>query len=110
MKPDPRGHYVYFIKPIDSAGPIKIGHSHIPVERLQVHMNWSPVKLELLALTVGNRQDEKALHDRFSGFRSHCEWFWPTPEMLDGIRKVQAGLSLRDAFAPADWFRQETAA
>lgn len=110
MNPDPRKHYVYFLKPVDAAGPIKIGHSHIPIERLQVHMNWSPVKLELLALTEGSRQDEKRLHDRFADVRSHCEWFWPTPEMMAGIRKVQSGLSLREAFAPADWFKQETAA
>lgn len=110
MNPDPRKNYVYFLKPVDAAGPIKIGHSHIPIERLQVHMNWSPVKLEILALTDGNRQDEKYLHDKFSNVRSHCEWFWPTPEMLAGIRKVQAGASVREAFSSADWFRQETAA
>lgn len=110
MTPDPRGKYVYFIKPVSSVGPIKIGQSHIPMERLQVHMNWSPVKLEILAITKGNRQDEKRLHDKFSDARSHCEWFWPTPEMLAGIRKVQAGLSLQEAFALDDWFRQETAA
>jgi len=58
MRPDPRGHYVYFIKPVGASGPVKIGHSHIPFERLNTQMNWSPVKLEMITWAAGDRSHE----------------------------------------------------
>lgn len=112
MKPDPRNRYVYFIKPVGQAGPIKIGHSHIPFERLNVQMNWSPAPLEMMTWALGGRNEEMALHRKFAEQRSHCEWFWPTPEMLGGIDAIRAGSSLHQAFglAPvgtvADWYAQ----
>jgi len=111
MRPDPSGQYVYFIKPVGQTGPIKIGFSHIPFERLNVQMNWSPVRLEIVAWAEGGRGEERALHERFSAFRSHCEWFWPSPDLIEGIAAVSSGASLERAFGlthgrvqPADWY------
>lgn len=114
MRPDPRGSYVYFIKPVGWEGPIKIGHSHIPFERLNVHMNWSPVKLEILTWAAGGRHDEQAIHAKFAIARKHCEWFDATPGLLRCIERVKEGKSLVEAFdfpalEPAPSHREDAA-
>ena len=41
--------YVYFIKPVGMEGPIKIGCSIMPTERLEGLAVWSPFPLEIVA-------------------------------------------------------------
>jgi hypothetical protein len=78
--PEPPDH-VYFIQAgID--GPIKVGMSRDPARRLITLQGANPAELTLLAVVEGNRDDERAIHERFSDCRIRGEWFEPTPELL----------------------------
>lgn len=66
--------YYYFIHAPD-VGMVKIGYSIDPEERLLSLQIGSPCKLYLIAKYPGDVEDERALHARFSSYRSHGEWF-----------------------------------
>lgn len=80
---------VYFIRRADGEGPIKIGCSDVPDERLYVFATWHPYKLEILAAAPGGFDQENALHRYFDGSRVHGEWFEPTPELEWIIAQVK---------------------
>lgn len=90
--------YVYFLKPVGMYGPIKIGTSEMPMNRLQSLMAWSPFKLELLATTPGSWQLEFKLHCRFARSHLHAEWFEPDTDLMIGISALRAGKSVEEAF------------
>lgn len=84
MKPK----YVYFLKPKNMDGPIKIGCSDIPVNRLMAFAVWSPFPLELIGSAVGTLRDEQFLHRCFADSHSHSEWFHSTPALRAMIQKA----------------------
>ncbi|PYE89623.1 GIY-YIG nuclease family protein [Phyllobacterium leguminum] len=90
--------YVYFIRPVGMSGPIKIGFSEIPHERLRVLMSWSPFPLEVIAQVNGNYELEQNLHSIFAPQHTHREWFEASAELLSGIEKLRAGAPLTEAF------------
>ncbi|MEV7013349.1 GIY-YIG nuclease family protein [Streptosporangium sp. NPDC051022] len=78
---------VYFIQGIEG-GPIKIGVSRDPWERLAAIQLMSPVQLHVLGTIRGVGQpEERRLHERFAEHRSHGEWFHPAPELIDYIQE-----------------------
>lgn len=79
---------IYFAKPVGMDGPIKIGCSSIPLDRITQLAEWSPIPLEFLGAVAGNYMDEQFLHSCFADLHSHHEWFHPTPELRDIIEKV----------------------
>ena len=82
--------HVYFIKPVEMPGPVKIGATNQPISRLKYLGYWSPIKLELIGAVRGSVKDEFFLHRCFAHIHSHHEWFTSTPELLsaiDGILK-----------------------
>ena len=81
--------HVYFVRRADGVGPIKIGCSIQPKERLATLALWSPYKLELVAIAPGGFPDENALHWKFKNARMQGEWFSDVPELLDYVRVVQ---------------------
>lgn len=83
--------FVYFLRPIGQAGPIKIGHSMVPWERLRSYLNWSPIPLELVAMTPGGDELEHRLHAAFTHLHSHGEWFKAGPELTSVIETVLTG-------------------
>lgn len=87
---------VYFIKPIGMDGPIKIGCSYMPLNRLRALMGWSPFPLELLATFEGDFDDERRMHSLFSACRDQGEWFHPAPDLLSLIARLQAGERIGD--------------
>jgi hypothetical protein len=91
-----RASFVYFLKPADMAGPIKIGVSFSPVNRLRSLMSWSPFVLELLATTPGTSETERVVHSHFMADHHHGEWFNPSPRLLDLIARLTAGEALGD--------------
>lgn len=94
---------VYFIKPIGLSGPIKIGSSCFPEERLLSFSVWSPFRLELIGAVPGTYGDENFLHQCFADVHSHREWFRSTPSLIEAINKVLAAGSvniLRNLLAP----------
>lgn len=67
---------------IVSDGLGKIGFTKRDVEqRLSEIQRMSPSKLSLRCLFVGTKRDEHALHERFSDWRRHGEWF----DISDGV-------------------------
>lgn len=89
--------YVYFVRPIDAEGPVKIGWSASPRARLDSLMAWSPVPLEVAAKSPS---DDKALETQVQGhffhLWSHKEWFRAAPDLSDAIAKVAAGARIED--------------
>lgn len=75
--------YVYFIGH-ETIGPIKIGASADPYERVRTLRCGSPVWLSVLGtLPVEDMfREERKLHEHFAEVRSHGEWFERTPELL----------------------------
>lgn len=85
-----RSAYIYFIKPVGLDGPIKIGCSGIPEDRLVSLAAWSPFPLEVIGKTPGTLKDEGFLHRCFSEYHSHHEWFYFTPALGEIITKILA--------------------
>lgn len=82
---------IYFLRPVGQDGPIKIGCSISPIRRLTAIQIWSPVKLEIAAVTSGGHEYERQLHARFARQRLHGEWFAPCPDLTNLIRSIANG-------------------
>lgn len=67
--------HIYFLKPADARGPVKIGLSTQPVSRLKSYQIWSPVMLEMAAACEAHPNTEQFLHRRFIASWLHGEWF-----------------------------------
>lgn len=67
--------HVYFMKPVNERGPIKIGCSSEPAKRLRALEIVSPVLLEIVGSAPGSNGHENWLHHRFFENRRHGEWF-----------------------------------
>lgn len=88
---------VYFIRPVGMDGPIKIGCSAKPLDRLKVLSAWSPFPLELIGSAPGNFTDEGLLHHRFSDLHTRKEWFMSSPLLRETIERILGGMSIKDA-------------
>ena len=89
---------IYFLRPTQMEGPIKIGCSRWPEQRLWSLAKWSPVPLELLANADGDHTLERALHRLFAADRSHKEWFRTSRALVAGIDAVRDGAPIDAAF------------
>lgn len=67
---------IYFIQ-IGSSGPIKIGHSLQPEQRMRQLQTAHPVTLRLLGVMRGTKERERILHTHFDWLRLRGEWFRP---------------------------------
>jgi hypothetical protein len=79
---------VYFVR-CPANGLVKIGrtkHSDV-LYRLIGLLTTSPVPLEVLGTVTAGREYELSMHVAFAGSWHHNEWFEPTPELLDFIKK-----------------------
>ncbi len=95
--------YVYFMKPIGFDGPIKIGCSGWPRQRLLDLSAWSPFPLEILGQVPGSRADEYFLHCCFSDIHLHFEWFKSDPKLMQAIELALEAKTidvLRDILVP----------
>lgn len=93
-----RPQVVYFAKPIGFPGPIKIGCTCWPEQRVKDLSVWSPFPIELLAVIPGTFLLERNLHDCFADVHSHREWFQPSDKLLSGIEALIAGKPIEQAF------------
>lgn len=73
---------IYFMRPVGHIGPIKIGCSRMPQERLEALSIVSPLKLEIVATAPGAHADERRLHGMFQAHWLHHEWFGASKELL----------------------------
>jgi hypothetical protein len=84
--------FIYFIKPVGKRGPVKIGSSYYPEERLkQIQRDWFD-QLELIGFVPGCVPDEIKLHYRLVRHRqrlhSHREWFRACDELDAVVRRI----------------------
>lgn len=89
--------WIYFLRPVGFAGPIKIGTSTNPLSRIKVHQPSSPFELELVALVPGGPRYERWLHKQMAPWRRHHEWFDINPGLqayLDAAVKLARPLAL----------------
>lgn len=75
--------WLYFIRPVGLDGPIKIGVTLNPDQRLTYHRKHSPLPLEYAGrvLMDGAAAHERGLHRRFSHLRLHHDWFAASEEL-----------------------------
>lgn len=72
-KPDDPRYIVYFAG--GEEGPVKIGSTVDPENRMMHLQCGSPVKLRLLAAIPGGPALERAFHKALAHHRLHGEWF-----------------------------------
>jgi hypothetical protein len=92
-----KGRYVYFVRPVGMSGPIKIGCSVVPTDRLKAFMSWSPFDLELLVTIPGGRDLEKNIHECFADLHLRHEWFVADRRLSAAIDALVAGLPVDKA-------------
>lgn len=81
---DSRSGFVYFIQQgLD--GPIKIGFTIDPMERLASLQTANPYELHLLGCIAKNEALERELHQKYSHHHLRGEWFSPADEIVDYI-------------------------
>jgi hypothetical protein len=74
---------IYFAQVIGSGGPIKIGSTVNPMNRLISLQGWCPYKIDFLAVVPDStRLAEEVLLERLLPSRLRLEWFNPTDEVL----------------------------
>ena len=77
--------WVYFAQPYPG-GPIKVGWSSHPSERLRLlNLKLREPVLSLVAMFPAERQDERDLHRHWKRHRLLGEWFRPASEILAAI-------------------------
>lgn len=65
---------------------IKIGKTETAVnERLRILQTGSPDKLKFLGVCFGPKRTESYLHNLFSDYRLHGEWFSPNKDIMEFI-------------------------
>lgn len=89
-----RPSLVYFIRPRGKRGPIKIGTSSVPENRLNSLTPWSPWPLEVMGAVPGSYSEESFLHQCFAASHQHGEWFKATPHVRGFIAKIIAAGSI----------------
>lgn len=97
-----REQFVYFMKPVGQDGPVKIGCSERPNDRLSTFMTWSPIPLEIAATVPGDFALEKNIHECFADQHSHREWFHPSARLTKLIEDLANGVAIRTALDLSD--------
>jgi DNA-binding XRE family transcriptional regulator len=99
---------IYFIKHTEY---VKIGYTNKIKLRLSTLQVSCPVKLEVLALIEGNREDEIKYQKMFMHLSTSGEWFNYTNELLSFIEKLDEDLLWKygfgkDSFTPIGLIKQ----
>lgn len=79
---------------------IKIGRSEQPIKRLNSCSVWSPVPLQIAAVDArGDHLTEFEVLHRFKSFRSHGEWLFAVPAVVELVKETAATGSV-----PGGWY------
>ena len=89
--------FVYFIRQVGGIGPIKIGYSARPKERLSKLQDWSPVPLEVVLTIPGDHKLERNIHECFADLHSHKEWFRAEHRLVRAIAAMADGVPVHEA-------------
>jgi hypothetical protein len=79
---------IYFLRPKGERGPIKIGSSAAPEQRLKTYQIWSPQLLELVAYCPAHHNTERWMHRHFLADWLHGEWFDWSETLQEAIDHV----------------------
>ncbi len=85
---------IYFIQ--SENGPIKIGYSKSPKQRIHNLRSANSEKLTLIGTVSGSRDKELLLHKQFKHLLISGEWFKPEQDLLDYINTFSEGLLEED--------------
>jgi hypothetical protein len=77
---------VYFLL-AEKTKVIKIGISDNVKARAEAIQSMSPDRLILIGTEPGDEKRESELHEKFSRFRSHGEWFHASDELISYIKE-----------------------
>jgi len=80
---------IYFIK---QAEFVKIGCTNNIFKRLSSLQVGSPLKLDILGLISGGKNEEKALHEKYREYNSNGEWFYLTEEIMNHVNSLDRTL------------------
>jgi hypothetical protein len=78
---------VYFFQ-IRNDGPIKIGSSRNPENRLKSLNQSSPYQMRMLGTIEATNGEEGKMHKRFSKYRIRGEWFHPAKELIEYVKTL----------------------
>lgn len=81
--------FVYFIG--GASGPIKIGFSCDPSQRLRTISKHHPEELSILGAVRGTPLLEFTIHQEWAPLRIRGEWFQRTPELERVIEEISDG-------------------
>jgi hypothetical protein len=105
-----QGSHVYFLKPVGMDGPVKIGCSTAPWDRMVSYAKWAPWPLELVAMIRGGLDLEGRLHAKFAHLQQHQEWFRADPIITataaainDGTLDIEALPAPKRITQKANW-------
>jgi len=87
---------VYFARCVGTVGPIKIGCSINPEERIKTLSVWAPFPVELILTVPGGYSLEHRVHSHFADLHSHREWFRAEPKLISAIDRLLAGENVED--------------
>lgn len=76
---------IYFVQDKYSGGPIKIGYSVNPKNRLIALQTAYPYELALIGSIEGSLADEAEWHDVLGYHRLSGEWFAPSKRVIEKI-------------------------
>ena len=79
-----RGTFMYAIQAGDD-GPVKLGITQDPAQRIKTLQTANPHELRGLAAWRILPEEEKAIHQQFAHARIRGEWFQPVPDLLDFV-------------------------
>lgn len=96
------GKFIYFIRVRRDDGPVKIGCSWHPMDRLVSLTTWCPYPLDILATIPGDFTVERQVQNCFADLHTHREWFLPDPRLLAAVERLKAGVPLEDAIDLTD--------
>lgn len=82
--------FCYFIG--GEVGPVKIGHARDIERRLRELQPGNPMRLRVLASTLGGLTRERAYHFQFHHHRLHGEWFERCSEIEAEIQRLNRSL------------------
>lgn len=89
--------WIYFIS-TPYSGAVKIGWTENPPKRLSVYAAHNAAPVGVLLLFRGSRDDERALHRRFSEYRYRAEWFRLDGELLEACCSAVNAMSIFERY------------
>lgn len=82
---------IYFLRPATGHGPIKIGCSRWPENRLHQYTKWSPEPLCIVGTVPGDHRLEGRIHRYLEAHALHHEWFAPDPFVVETMTRILDG-------------------